>query len=120
MKQGYRNAIRIGFIVSAAIGLTLSGLVIFDENGYVASMTFVIVFYLLLAACLILLVGGLIGLAAVDKRAGICMILISLLTPTCFLVFCLVAKLLGVGAYREEPMITFPVTWSPKATNIKA
>ena len=82
-------------------------------------MTFVIVFFLLLAACLILLVCGLIGLAADDKTIGVCMILISLLTPTSFLVLCLLAKVLGIGAYREEPMIEFPVTWSPQATNIK-
>ena len=120
MYQGYRKAFLIGCIVSVAIGLTCSGLVIFDENGYVASMTFVIVFYLLLAGCLILLLGGLIGLAAKDKTIGACMILISLLTPTSFLLFCVVAKVLGIGAYREQPIIPFHVTWSLKATNVKA
>jgi hypothetical protein len=115
----YRRSISIGGVISVAVGLACSGIVVFDENGYVASMTFVIVFFLLLTAALIVLIAGLVGLAAQDRRIGVFLIVVSVLTPASFLAFCFLAKGLGIGAYREEPMISFPVSWSPKA-NIKA
>lgn len=87
MKKRYRKSISISGVVPVAVGLPCSGIVVLDENGYVASMTFVIVFFLLLIASLIVLIAGLLGLAAQDKRIGVFLIVVSLLTPASFLAF---------------------------------
>lgn len=103
----------ISTLLSIISGLAISLLVIGSENGYVGSMVFGLLFFLILFVVLVLLVSSLFCLSFNKDILGLCLLISALLLPSSFLLSCLIAKYFEIGAYRQEPMIPFPV-----ATNI--
>ena len=78
-----------------------------EANGYVASMTFLLIFLVVLALSGILLLAGVIALAAEPhKKIGASLLLSAVLLFAGFLASGFVAKTFEIGAYREEPMIS--------------
>lgn len=97
-------------VISFICGVLGIVIVASDANGYVASMTFFLIFLLVLALSGILLLAGVIALAAEpDKKIGASLLLSAVLLFAGLLVSGFVAKTFGIGAYREEPMISIPV-----------
>lgn len=94
-------------LLSAIIGIAMSMLIIGSENGYVGGMIFVPIFLLVIVVSLILFSIGIIGISQKQIDFGVTLLISSLLLPTTFVVSCLIAKYLEIGAYHQEPMIQF-------------
>ena len=95
-------------VISFFCGVLGIVIVASDANGYVAGFTFLFIFLLVLTLSAILLLAGFIALAA-DTKIGATLLLSAVLLFAGFLVSGFVAKTFGIGAYREEPMISIPV-----------
>jgi Zn-dependent membrane protease YugP len=102
----------ISSFCAVAIGCAISTVIINSENGYVGS---IIVFPLLLLVSFvgfILFIIGFIVLSFDKKSLGVCLLFSAFLLPASFIASCLIAKYFEIGAYRQQPMISFPVAVS--------
>lgn len=102
----YRNFI-ITFLASVAIGCGATYLIASSENGYVAGYIVLPLFLFFGVISLILVVVGLICLAAKSDVAP-WLLLSAFLLPASFLSSALIAKHFELGAYHQEPMIPIP------------
>lgn len=81
--------------------------VITSDNGYVAGFVFLPLFFLVSLVAGALFIVGLI-LTGLKGRAGLWWLPAGPLVFAGFIGLALTAKQFGLGAYREEPMISFP------------
>jgi hypothetical protein len=98
-------------IISIAIGSAGTAVIAGSENGYVAG--FIVLPILILTAVLSLILF-IIGLVVIKKQIGRYLLLASILIPTFLIGSALLAKEFQIGAYREEPMMS----WPAESTNI--
>lgn len=99
----------ISFFCTAAIGFALASVIIYSENGYVGSMIFFPLFLLVIFAGFVLFLISIVVFSFDKNNLGIGLLLSSFLLPASFVAFCLIAKYFEIGAYRQQPMIPFPV-----------
>ena len=92
---------------ASAIGFAASTLIINSENGYIGSMVFFPIFLLVSFAGFILFIISLISFTLNKMNLGICLLSSAFLLPVSFISSCLIAKYFEIGAYRQEPMISF-------------
>jgi len=112
MKEIYRNFI-ITFLISIGISCGATYLVTSSQNGYVAGFVVLPLLFLFAVASLILLITGFVCLA-LGKKSAPWLLLSAVLLPVSFISSALIAKYFEIGAYHEEPMISF----SDEATNL--
>ncbi len=105
MNTIYRNFV-ISSLVSIGIGFSATMLVVNSENGYVAGFIFLPLFLFICVASLILFIVGLISLG-LENKSWAWLLLSAFLLPASFFSACLIAKYFEIGAYRQEPMISF-------------
>lgn len=105
MKEVYKKIVLI-FLISFIIGSGAILLVVKSENGYVAGFVFLPLFFFIALLSLILLIVGFILLGSKEKFAP-WVLLSAVLIPASFISSGLAAKYFEIGAYREEPMISF-------------
>lgn len=105
MKTIYKKII-LTFLISFGIGGGAILLVASNDNGYVAGFVLLPLFFLIGIASLILFVVGLILLGIKNKSAP-WIILLAILIPASFISSGLIAKYFEIGAYRQEPMVSF-------------
>ena len=109
MKLNYKLLGTASFC-DAAIGFAVATLIINSENGYVGSMIFLPVFLFVIIAGFVLFIISIIVFSFDKKSLGASFLISTFLLPTSFLAFCLIAKYFEIGAYRQEPMIPFPIS----------
>ena len=112
MKAIYKNFI-ITFLISVAIGCGATSLVVNSDNGYVAGFVFLPLLFLIGVASFVLFIAGCIGVGFNIKSAP-WLLLAAVLLPVSFFSSAGIAKYLELGAYYQEPMIS----WSDEAKNI--
>ncbi len=112
MKAVYKN-IFLTFLVSFLIGGGAILSVVRSDNGYVAGFVFLPLFFFIALLSLILFVIGFILLGSKEKSAP-WVLLSAVLIPASFICSGLIAKHFEIGAYREEPMVSF----TDEVTNI--
>lgn len=105
MNAVYRN-LAISSLVSIGIGIGATMLVVNSANGYVAGFVFLPLFFFIGLVSLILFIFGFICLGLKNK-SWTWVILSAFLLPASFVSACLTAKCFELGAYRQEPMISF-------------
>jgi hypothetical protein len=97
-------------LCAAASGFGLSMLIISSENGYVGSIIFLPLFLLVIVVGIVLfIVSIIIGFGSDQKSWGWTLLSLSFFLPTSFVASYLIAKYFEIGAYRQEPMIPFPI-----------
>ena len=112
MKAIYKNFI-ITFLISVAIGCWATSLIVNSDNGYVAGFVFLPLLFLIGVTSFILFIAGCIGFGFNTKSAP-WLLLSAVLLPVSFFISAGVAKYLELGAYYQEPVIS----WSDEAKNI--
>ena len=83
--------------------------IITSENGYVGGMMVLPLLLLISVLCLFLLIAGIFNFILGNKSLGLCLLSMVFSLPASFILFCLIAKYFEIGAYRQDPMIPFPV-----------
>lgn len=92
-------------LLAVSVGICGTAIVVQSENGYVGSMMYGPLIMAFGVLCFLTLFGGLVTLT---KPAGPALLLATLLLPVSFLGTAGIAKYFEWGAYREEPMVSFP------------
>ncbi len=105
MKAVYQKSL-LTFLISFVIGGGAILLVASSDNGYVAGFVFLPLLFVITLLSLILFIVGFILLSSKEKSAP-WVLLFAVLIPTGFIFSGLTAKYFEIGAYREEPMISF-------------
>lgn len=100
-------------VTSLAFGAFAIVPIVNSDNGYVAGFIFFPLLLLICGFSALLMVAGLVAII-LRKRAGILLLLASILLPVGFFGAGMTAKHLELGAYREDPMV--PLT--PEMSNI--
>jgi hypothetical protein len=77
-----------------------------SQNGYVAGFIVLPLLFLFAVASLILLVTGFVCLG-LGKKSAPWLLLSAVLLPASFISSALIAKYFEIGAYHEEPMVSF-------------
>src|SRR5688500_945097 len=108
MNVNYKFVV-ISSFCATAIGFALATLIINSENGYVGSMVFFPLFLLVIFAGFVLFIISIIGFSFEKKGLGVCLLFSAFLLPASFIASCLIAKYFEIGAYRQQPMIPFPI-----------
>ena len=106
MRSIYKRPL-LAIALPIGVGSALVVPVITSDNGYVAGFAFVPIFFLVVLAGVALFVGGLI-VTGIKGRSGLWVALTGPLLLAGFMGTALIAKQLELGAYREQPMISFP------------
>lgn len=106
------NYITLGVIsfIATAIGFATATVIINSENGYIGSMIFLPLFLLVIFAGVVLFITSIIVLSFDKKSLGAGLLISAFLLPASFMASCLIAKHCEIGAYRQEPMIPFPIS----------
>jgi hypothetical protein len=104
------KALGISSMFTFVVGLSMALLVITSENGYIGGMVFGLLFFALLFLVPILLIFTILGFTLENKTVGFCLLISTILLPASFIAVCVFAKYFEIGAYRQEPMIPFPVS----------
>lgn len=112
MKAVYRNFI-ITFLISAIVGCSATLLIAGSENGYAAGFIVLPLLFLFGVVSLILLITGFICLG-LEKKIAPWLLLSAVLLPAGFISSAISAKYFEIGAYRQEPMVSF----SDEADNV--
>jgi hypothetical protein len=99
----------ISSFCAIAIGFALAALIINSENGYVGSMILLPLFLVASFAGFVLFIVSIISFSFDKKSRGACFLFSAFLLPASFIASCLTAKYFEIGAYRQQPMIPFPV-----------
>lgn len=105
MRVMIRN-LAITFLISAAFGCGAIIIVANSENGYVAGFVFLPLFFLICVATLVLFFVGLICLGLKNKFSA-SLLLAAVVLPVSFFSSAFAAKHFEIGAYYQEPMISF-------------
>ena len=100
------NRIILSIFLPIALGCGAILPVVNSENGYVAGYVFFPLFLLIGLATLCLLIAGLIYLV-IETKLGGWILLAAFLLPASFISSASIAKYFEIGAYRQEPMISF-------------
>jgi hypothetical protein len=100
----------ISSFCAAAVGFAIATIIINSENGYVGSIVFFPLFLLVIFAGLVLFIISIIGFSLDRKNLGLCLLFSAFLLPTSFITSCLIAKYFEIGAYRQQPMVPFPIS----------
>jgi len=103
----------ITIVISLGLGALAIVPIATSQNDYVAGYVVLPLVLLIGVVCLILFIIAIILLAK-ENKVGLYFLLAVLLVPTGFVCTALMAKYFEVGAYREEPMVSFP----PEISNI--
>jgi hypothetical protein len=92
---------------SFGLGALAILLVVRSENGYVAGYVFFPLLILVFLVSIVLFVAGLITLIF-NEKTGVVVVLSAVSLLAGFIGSGLIAKQLQLGAYREEPMVSWP------------
>src|SRR5688500_9689451 len=99
----------ISSFCAVTVGFAVSTLIINSENGYIGGMVFLPLFLLVILVGFILFIISLVSFGLNKMSLGISLFLSAILLPLSFILSCLIAKYFEIGAYRQQPMIPFPV-----------
>lgn len=105
MSANYKNFI-ITFLTSFVVGCGATLIVANSENGYTAGFVFLPLFFLICITTLALFISGIVCLILKSKFAP-WLLLSAVLLLTFFLSSAMIAKHFEIGAYRQDPMISF-------------
>lgn len=109
MFRSARKLILFTAIASIALGLSAVAIVVNEPNGYIAGFTFFFLFLLITLGSGALIIGGIVtAIINQTRRFAPLLVLAAVLLPSSFFVGASVAKQFELGAYRQEPMVTFP------------
>jgi hypothetical protein len=92
-------------ILALGVGALAIVPVVNSDNGYVAGYVFFPLFCLICITAFILFFAGLV---TITKAPGPYLLLASILLPVGFVGAAFVSKSLVLGAYKEDPMVSFP------------
>jgi len=98
-------------IISLAIGSSGTAIIASSENGYVAGYIVLPIMILTGVVSLVLFISGFVS---IKEQIGPYLLIASVLIPTFLIGSAVLAKVFQIGAYREEPMIS----WPAKSANI--
>jgi hypothetical protein len=104
----------LAFILPLVVGCVLLLPVINSDNGYVAGFVFLPLFLLVLLLSIVLFVASLIAIG-VKGRPGMWWLPSGPLVFAGFFCLAVVAKQFEIGAYKEDPMVSFPPPIANKA-----
>jgi len=94
---------------SAIIGVIPTAIIASSDNGYVAGYIVLPIFLLLAVVCISLLISSVVFIAKAKFSIALYLLLSVFLVPTFTIGSALAAKHFEIGAYRVEPMKSFPV-----------